>query len=99
LFAAALQQTSPFVSRSEGAGREDQKNMEATLGGGFARDVVVAVKDYYQPLANVAFDIGHNLTAKVGWDYYQYGEGSFVGPTDPRYFHANNATFSLRWAF
>jgi len=55
--------------------------------------------DYYQPLANVAVDLGHNLTAKAGWNYYQYGEGSFVGPTDSRYFHANNATFSLRWAF
>jgi hypothetical protein len=55
--------------------------------------------DYYQPLANVAVDIGHNLTAKAGWNYYQYGEGSFVGPTLPRYFHANNAMFSLRWAF
>ena len=55
--------------------------------------------NYQQPLANVAVDIGHNLTAKAGWNYYQYGEGSFVGPTDPRYFHANNATFSLRWAF
>jgi len=55
--------------------------------------------NYYQPLANVAVDIGHNLTAKAGWNYYQYGDGSFVGPTDPRYFHANNATFSLRWAF
>jgi hypothetical protein len=55
--------------------------------------------NYYQPLANIAVDIGHNLTAKAGWNYYQYGEQSFVGPTDPRYFHANNATFSLRWAF
>jgi hypothetical protein len=55
--------------------------------------------NYYQPLATVAVDIGHNLTAKAGWNYYQYGEGSFVGPTSPRYFHANNATFSLRWAF
>ena len=55
--------------------------------------------NYHQPLANVAVDIGHNLTAKAGWNYYQYGEKSFVGPTDPRYFHANNATFSLRWAF
>jgi hypothetical protein len=24
--------------------------------------------DYYQPLANVAVDIGHNLTAKAGWN-------------------------------
>lgn len=55
--------------------------------------------NYHQPLANVAIDIGHNLTAKAGWNYYQYGEGSFVGPTDSRYFHANNATFSMRWAF
>ncbi|HST11739.1 MAG TPA: hypothetical protein VLL05_15290 [Terriglobales bacterium] len=27
------------------------------------------------------------------------GEKSFAGPTDPRYFHATNATVSLRWAF
>ena len=54
---------------------------------------------YHQPLAAFAIDIGHNLTVKAGWNYYQYEEGSFVGPTDPRYFHANNATFSLRWAF
>ena len=55
--------------------------------------------NYLQPLANLSVDIGHNLTAKAAWNYYQYGEGSFVGPTDPRYFHANNATFSLIWAF
>jgi hypothetical protein len=55
--------------------------------------------NYHQPLAALALDIGHNLTAKAGWNYYQYGEKAFVGPTDPRYFHANNATVSLRWAF
>ena len=55
--------------------------------------------NYHQPIANVAVDLGHNLTAKLGWNYYQYGEKSFVGPTDPRYFHANNETISLRWAF
>ena len=55
--------------------------------------------NYHQPLADLAVDVGHNLTAKAGWNYYQYGEQSFVGPTSPRYFHANNATFSLRWAF
>ena len=31
--------------------------------------------------------------------YYQHGEVSFVGPTTPWYFRANNATFSLRRAF
>ena len=55
--------------------------------------------NYHEPIINIAMDIGHNLTAKAGWNYYQYGEKSFIGPTDPRYFHANNATISLRWAF
>jgi hypothetical protein len=55
--------------------------------------------NYHQPLADLAMDIGHNLTVKAGWNYYEYGEQSFAGPTSPRYFHANNATFSLRWAF
>ena len=55
--------------------------------------------NYHQPLANVVIDIGHNFSWKGSWNYYQYGEKSFVGPTDPRYFHANNATFSLIWGF
>jgi hypothetical protein len=55
--------------------------------------------NYHQPLADVAIDLGHNLLWKVGWAYTSYGEKSFVGPTDPRNFHANNATISLRWAF
>ena len=55
--------------------------------------------NYHQPLASVLIDIGHHLSWKASWNYYQYGEKSFVGPTDPRYFHANNATFSLLWAF
>ena len=55
--------------------------------------------NYHQPLAALAIDIGHHLTFKTAWNYYQYGEKSFVGPTDPRYFHANNETLSLRWEF
>lgn len=55
--------------------------------------------NYHQPLANLAFDLGHNLTAKAGWNFYQYGEKSFIGPTDSRNFHTNNETLSLRWAF
>jgi hypothetical protein len=55
--------------------------------------------NYNQPLGSLAMDIGHNLTAKGGLNYYQYAEKSFVGPTDPRYFHANNVTVSLLWAF
>ena len=54
---------------------------------------------YQQPVANVSVDLGHNLAYKMGWNYYQYGEGSFVGPTAPRYFHDNSLTESLRYEF
>jgi hypothetical protein len=54
---------------------------------------------YQQPVANLSVDLGHKLAWNTGWNYYQYGEGSFVGPTAPRYFHANNLTESLRYAF
>ena len=54
---------------------------------------------YSQPLANLSVDIGHKLAWNMGWNYYQYNEGSFVGPTAPRYFHANSVTESLRYSF
>src|ERR1700689_1573807 len=54
---------------------------------------------YQQPVANLTVDIGHKLAYNMGWNYYQYGEGSFVGPTAPRYFHANTVTESLRYSF
>jgi hypothetical protein len=54
---------------------------------------------YQQPVANLSVDLGHKLAYNMGWNYYQYGEGSFVGPTAPRYFHANTVTESLRYAF
>jgi hypothetical protein len=54
---------------------------------------------YQQPVANLGVDIGHKWAFNMGWNYYQYGEGSFVGPTAPRYFHANSLTESLRYAF
>jgi hypothetical protein len=55
--------------------------------------------NYHQPVGNVSVDLGHNLEFNAGWNYYQYKEKSFAGPTDPRYFHANTSTMSLRWAF
>jgi len=55
--------------------------------------------NYHLPLADVAVDLGHHLLWKAAWNYAQYGENSFAGPTNSRYFHANNATFSVRWAF
>src|ERR1019366_9572693 len=54
---------------------------------------------YQSPLAAVDVNVHKNVTFKAGWNYYQYGEGSFVGPTASRYFHANNTTLALRSAF
>jgi len=54
---------------------------------------------FQQPVANLSVDLGHKLAWTMGWNYYQYGEGSFVGPTAPRYFHANNVTETLHYAF
>ena len=54
---------------------------------------------YQSPLATVEVKLYKDVSFKGGWNYYQYGEGSFVGPTAPRYFHANNTTLALRYAF
>jgi hypothetical protein len=54
---------------------------------------------FYQPVASLRVDLGHKVAWNTGWNYYQYNEGSFVGPTAPRYFHANTLTESLRYAF
>ncbi len=59
---------------------------------------------YSQPVASLNVDLGHRFAYNLGWNYYQYNEGSavegsFVGPTAPRYFHANSVTDSLRYTF
>jgi hypothetical protein len=54
---------------------------------------------YQSPLAAADFQIRKDVTFKAGWNYYQYAEGSFVGPTALRYFHANNTTLAIRYAF
>lgn len=54
---------------------------------------------YQSPLAAADIMIHKNVTFKAAWNYYQYGEGSFIGPTAPRYFHANNTTLAIRYAF
>jgi len=52
-----------------------------------------------QPLAALDVQIAKNFTCHGGWNYYQYGEGSFMGQTLPRYFHANVAIVSLKYEF
>lgn len=54
---------------------------------------------YLQPVVTMSVDLGHKAAWNTGWNYYQYNEASFVGPTAPRYFHANTLTESLRYAF
>ncbi len=54
---------------------------------------------YQSPLAGIDVAVRKNVTLKAAWNYYQYAEGSFVGPTASRYFHANNTTLALRYAF
>ncbi|MGB8885248.1 MAG: hypothetical protein WCC87_00915 [Candidatus Korobacteraceae bacterium] len=54
---------------------------------------------FQSPLAAILVGVHKDVTFKAAWNYYQYGEGSFVGPTAPRYFHANNTTLALRYAF
>ena len=54
---------------------------------------------YQTPVAALDFLVHKNVTFKAGWNYYQYAENDFVGPTARRYFHANNATLALRYAF
>ena len=54
---------------------------------------------YQTPLASVDFKLHKNVSFVGGWNYYQYNENSFVGPTAPRYFHANNTTLALKYAF
>jgi len=54
---------------------------------------------FQSPLAEADVLVYKDVTLKTGWNYYQYAEGSFVGPTAPRYFHANLTTLGLQYAF
>ena len=54
---------------------------------------------YHQPLGSVSYDVLKDWSFNAYWNYDQYSEGSFVGPTLPRYFHDNRATLSLKYAF
>jgi len=54
---------------------------------------------FQQPLASLDVDIAKRVSWHGGWNYYQYNDGPFVGPTLPRYFHSNVTTLALRYAF
>ena len=54
---------------------------------------------YHQPLASLSYEFIPGVAFNLGWNYDQYKEDSFVGPTAARYFHDNRATISLRYSF
>jgi hypothetical protein len=54
---------------------------------------------YHQPLGSISYEFVPNVSLNAAWNYDQYHEDSFVGPTNPRYFHDNRTTVSLRYSF
>jgi len=54
---------------------------------------------YYQPVASLSYEVVKDWSLNAYWNYDQYNEGSFVGPTLPRYFHDNRAVVSAKYAF
>lgn len=54
---------------------------------------------YHQPTASASYDVVKNFSLNAYWNYDQYNEASFVGPTLPRYFHDNRTVLSAKYAF
>ncbi len=64
------------------------------------RQVAGSLRSSYQsPFIDFAWTLHPGWTWKGGWNYYGYGEGSVVGPTSPRIFHANLVTLALHYEF
>lgn len=54
---------------------------------------------YHLPTASIGFDLTKRLSAKAGWNYYNYDEKAPVDPTGLRNFRTNLVNLSLRYAF
>lgn len=54
---------------------------------------------YHQPLASISYEFVKYWSVNAYWNYDQYNEGSFVGPTTPRYLHDNRTMLSMKYAF
>jgi hypothetical protein len=54
---------------------------------------------YHQPLGSLSYEVVKDWSVNAYWNYDQYNEGSFTGPTAPRYFHDNRTVLSLKYAF
>ena len=59
-----------------------------------------SLQSYYQtPFANVLWTVARGWGLRGEWNYYDYGEGSAVGPTLPRAFHTNLYTLGMHYEF
>ena len=59
-----------------------------------------SLQSYYQtPFANVLWTVARGWGLRGEWNYYDYGEGSAVGPTLPRAFHTNLYTLGRHYEF
>jgi hypothetical protein len=54
---------------------------------------------YHQPVGSLSYEFVKNVSFNAAWNYDQYHEDSFTGPTAPRYFHDNRTTLSFRYEF
>ncbi len=64
------------------------------------RQVPGSLQSQYQtPYGRIDYDFTPNWTWKGDYNYYSYGEGTPIGPTPPRSFHANNFTLAIHYAF
>lgn len=64
------------------------------------RQVQGSLQSQFQiPFGDLAFTLAPGWTWKAAWNYYGYGEGSAVGPTQPRDVHGNVFTASVRHSF
>jgi hypothetical protein len=55
--------------------------------------------NYHQPLASLTYDLHANWSLNGYWNYDQYSEKSFAGPTLPRDFHDNRTMLTVRYGF
>jgi opacity protein-like surface antigen len=55
--------------------------------------------NFHRPLAGLEVELVPNVSLNAHWNYDQYFENSFAGPTAVRNFHDNRTVLSLRYAF
>jgi hypothetical protein len=55
--------------------------------------------NFHRPMMALEVGMAKGWAVKAGWNYYGYNEKDVAGPTDPRDFHDNLTTLSLKYKF